>query len=183
MVTAARGGMADVPLKSTGTITDLSTARAAPGAPLAFPIDPFLVLPVPGTMFSFSLEQIDAGGGVDCAAPPAPGHSCTPVSVLAQSPFVLTNDGGTDVRVSFSARGTVTDLLDYTTARYRATFTATLAGTTIPDVLGALAANGRVESSWSAEFNSSPAPEPCTVLLMAAGLLLAGCAKLRHAEK
>jgi hypothetical protein len=70
-----------------------------------------------------------------------------------------------------SVRGTVTDLLDGTSAPYKGLFTFNITSvSTIPELLSAFGPGGVgfVESSWSAEFNSIP--EPASVFMFLGGL-------------
>jgi len=176
VVTFGSGSYAALALGSLGTITDLDVSTAPAGPPLATPIDPFVVAPV-APRFVFNLEQILAGGGADCFAgfPPV-GGSCSPNSVVPTgiSPFLLSQKQGA-VAASLSVRGTVTDLLDGTSAPYKGLFTFNVTTySTIADLLAALGPGGPgfVESSWSAELNS--VPEPASVFTFFGGLGLVG---------
>jgi hypothetical protein len=171
-VTAGTGDYSILSLLATGTITDLADPPDTAGPPLAAPVNPFMIVPDPGAIFSFNLEQILLGGGAPCPPPPAVGSNCTP-TIVPNSPFILTQNADS-VGVSFSVRGLVTDLRDDSQAKYVGLFTANLTGTsvnTVPKVLTALVSPGYVDSSWSASFTSTPIPEPATLALIGGGLV------------
>ena len=176
IVTGRTGGYLTIPPVSEGDITDLNIATAPPGPPLAVPIDPFILVPVPGALFSFNLEQILLGGGPSCAVAPGVGGSCTPSEIVPNSPFLLTQTA-TGVTVSLSLRGTVTDLMDTSSLPYDGLFTlnfTALNQDTVPELLAAFGPGGPgfVDSSWSAQLTSIP--EPGTWFTMIGALLVLG---------
>jgi hypothetical protein len=176
IVTGRSGDYTALPPLAPGEITDLDITTAPPGPPLATPIDPFILVPVPGPMFSFNLERIALGGGPSCTPPPPVGQSCTPSEIVANSPFLLTQTS-TGVSVSLSVRGTVTDLSDDTSIPYTGLFTANLTAANVNTVAEVLAAFGPggpgfVESSWSAQLTSIP--EPGTMFTMIGVVLVLG---------
>lgn len=173
-----------------GNIRDLDIATAPPGPPLATPIDPFILVPAafgppfPGAgpaVFSFNLERILLGGGPSCVPSPGVGTSCTPTELVANSPFLLSQNPGA-VTGSMVVTGTGTDLSDGSTAPYRALFTFNLVGvSTVPAALAIVAAGGAVESSWSAQIFAIP--EPGTFSLVAGFMLLAAGVYKRRANR
>jgi hypothetical protein len=176
IVTDADGTFASE-IGALGRITDLNISTAAPGPPLAIPIDPFIQTPTSPVRFVFNLERIFLGGGAPCTPLPPVGGSCTPSNLVPNSPVLLTQNSGS-VGGSLSLRGTVTDLLDGRTAPYKGLFTFNLTRRevdTIDEVLTALSnPGGYVASSWSAELTTLGIPEPATFLLCGAVLLAAG---------
>jgi len=175
VVTGVSGVFLALPLGALGEITDLDIVTAPPGAPLGTPVDPFVVVPVPGSLFSFSLGQIPLGGGPSCVPAPAVGQSCTPTEVVPNSPFLLTQNAGA-VTASFTVRGTLTDLSDSSTAPYAGLFTMNFTqpgADTVAEVLSSFGplGPGFVESSWSAQFNAA-VPEPGTLLVVGGALLM-----------
>jgi hypothetical protein len=164
------------PGSDTGVITDLNIATAPPGPPLAVPIDPFVIVPVPGVIFSFNLERIPLGGGPSCVPPPPVGGSCSPTEVVPNTPFVLTQNA-TGVTAQFNVLGTVTDLRDLSSVPYEGLFTLQFTqanADTVAEVLSAFGPGGPgfVQASWSAQFTSIPEPGPVLYLLSGAFLLI-----------
>lgn len=162
-----------VPGFTQGTITDLTAAGQPAGPPLAVPLNPFVNVPVV-PRFVFNLEQIFLGGGPSCVPAPAVGRSCSPIELVPNTPFLLTQNTNA-VGGSMSVRGTVTDVLDGTSTPYTGLFTFNVtAYQTIPQVLSVIASGGTVQSSWSAEFNTVPEPSPLATLLSGLSLVLCG---------
>lgn len=172
-----------IPLGSLGTIKDLADPPATPGTAILIPS--FITVPTPGTLFTFSLERIFLGGGPACTVAPTVGNSCSPTELVANTPFLLTQNRA-GVSVSFSVLGTLTDNRPGATAPlslpYRGLFTAQFTkptNDTVPEILASLVSPGYVESSWSAEFTS--VPEPVSFVLIGGGLIgLALGARRRH---
>jgi hypothetical protein len=178
IVTGRTGGYLAIPPASQGEIADLNIATAAPGPPLAVPINPFILVLEPGALFSFNLEQILVGGGPSCAVAPGIGESCTPSEIVPNSPFLLTQTA-TGVTVSLSLRGRVTDLTGTSSLPYDGLFTANFTALnqdTVPELLAAFgpAGPGFAESSWSAQLTSIP--EPGTWFTMMGALVVFGTA-------
>ncbi len=148
----------------TGTIQSLNSTDQPAGVTLTPPLSNFVVLP--GYTFDLSLVELPDPSIPVCGGGAA---SCTP---FAGSPFILTQSGG-NTAVALSMSGTVTNASNVS-APYMALFTANLTNQTIDQVLGTLAANGSVSSSWSAEFsaNAGAVPEPGTSALLVGGVLM-----------
>ena len=175
-VVAGTGDFSVLSLLSIGTIADLSDPPVTAGPLLAVPVSPFMIVPSPGTIFAFNLEQILLGGGPPCTPLPGVNDSCTPSELWPNSPFLLTQFADS-VGLAFSVRGTVSDNRDFTSAGYVGLFTANLTSTdvnTVSEVLAALGPGGPgfVQSSWSASFTSTAIPEPATLALIGGGLVV-----------
>lgn len=184
LLTGATGSFAVVPLGSSVEISDLDITAAPPGPPLPVPINPFLLIPSIGSLFSFTVVQFPLGGGVSCVPPPPVGASCTPTELVPNSPFLLTQNAS-GVTASFSVIGTVTDLSDNSTATYTGLFSANFtqdSQNTVAEVLAAFGPNGPgfIDSAWSAQLTSDlPVPESESGWMTLIGLIGVGIRFLR----
>lgn len=170
VVTGGSNSFAAVAPGTQGQITDLVIATAPPGVNLAPPINPFVQVPFPGPRFVFNLQLLQLGGGPACTPAPGVGDSCSPVEVVPNTPFLLSQKQGA-VTGSMSVRGSVTDLLDGTSTPYIGLFSFNVTSPgTVTEILAAFGPGGPgyVESSWSAQFNA--VPEPGGLLLLLGGL-------------
>ena len=149
----------------TGNIKNLSTSTSGP-------TDQFMTFT--GSTLDFVLTGLGPGSANTNCSGLAVGGSC---SVVAGSPFLLTNLGGGNTAVGLSATGTVTDggVLSF----WKGAFTTQLnldASTIQSDIL----AGQSISSTHSGQFVVSSVPEPTTLsMLLLGGLALMGT-KLRR---
>lgn len=177
-VTDRSGDFLAVPLLSVGSIGDIT-------GPVPPTIDPWILIPDPGTIFSFNLENLPLSSApVACTPLTAAGVACS-VGI-----FTLTQNGVSSptstVTASFTANGIVTHTGDGDIANYNGLFSANLALSqfnTIAEVLAAIAAGGAVNSSWSASLVSTPIPEPTSFLLIGGALVGLAGLRLRRPAK
>jgi len=174
VVTGADGSFASVALGSTGTIADYLDVGAGTS-------DSFVVVPSTSPRFVFDVQVITYGDAPSCAVPPAVGESCW--ASPSQSPLLMTQhaDG---VEVAFGVAGTVTDLLDGSTAPYKGLFTLNFARErldTVPELLAGISPSSRnaVTSSWSAQLTVVPESETATLL----GVAMVGVAVGRRRRR
>jgi PEP-CTERM motif len=124
--------------------------------------------------FHFDLTGLGPGSLVACTSSMVNGDSCS----VPGSPFLLTkNNGGTSV--SLSANGTILDTVG-PISYWSGAFTTQINGQTPLDIQNIIATpGGTVASSFSGEFDISPAPEPITMVLIGGGLIALAAVKRR----
>jgi len=148
-----------------GNIKDLVVGGPSPN-------DQFMTFT--GSTLDFVLTGLGPGSGNTNCSGLAVGASC---SVVAGSPFLLTNLGSGSTAVGLSAIGTVTD--GGVTSFWKGAFTTQLnldASTIQSEIL----AGGSITSTHSGQFVVSAVPEPTTLsMLLFGGLALMGT-KLRR---
>jgi hypothetical protein len=163
-----------------GTITDLPVPTPAIPNFLVVPDPPSGALPV----FTFSLGGLNVAGGAICTGGEAVGASCTP---FAGSPLLLTQNANS-VTAAVTGFGTVTDSTDspLVPLHYDGLLTANFTAVGQNSIAGILArfapgGPGFIESSWSAEFTSTPptrTPEPASLSLVGLGLGMLGLGRV-----
>lgn len=160
-VTYAAGG----PLLAgvTGNILDLTLG----GPPV---VDQFITFPG----LDFELTGLGPGSpNTNCAGLPLFG-TC---SVIAGSPFVLTNLGAT-TEIALSATGTIFDT-DGTQSNWFGAFTTQLIGSPAA-VQNTFATTGSIESAQSGQFEVDVIPEPASMTMIGAGLIAIAMARMRR---
>ena len=126
---------------------------------------------------------LGAFGSADCTATPAAGQTCTP-NVVGGSPFSFTNTsnglGGINSSATWDISGVTSDGLSTWSAVFTAQFT-----TSFQDVLTSFGTTGFVTNSYSAaaDVTLSQVPEPATMALMGAGLVLISTGFRRFGKK
>jgi len=125
----------------------------------------------------FTLTELDLGtfSSAACSAAPAAGQTCTP-NVPGGSPFNLINISTGTAVASFNVEGMMQDtaIVGSVPTLYHGHFFAVL-GTNYQTALAALAVpGGTVTATGGASANFNQLPEPASVQLMFAPLLLLG---------
>ena len=151
-----------------GTIGNIKDLVAGP--PMS--VDQFMVFPAMGPIdLDFVLNGFGAGSSnTNCAGATSVGSSC---SVVAGSPFVLTYlgliAGKPTTTISLSAFG---DVIDTSGSSGWSGGFSTQINLTPGAIQSAFATAGSIQSTQSAQFILTAVPEPITVLLIGAGLVL-----------
>ena len=160
----------------TGNIKNLTSGGGA--------VPEFMVFPALGPIdLDFTLLGFGNGSSnTNCASVTTVGASC---SVVAGSPFVLTYLGVVaglpTTTVSLAAFGTVADSAG--SSNWSGGF-STQINQTPGSIQTSFLTNGFIESTHSAQFAITAIPEPMTVFLIGAGLILVALLRrprhLRH---
>ncbi len=167
--TSADGSFSGLTL-TTGTLLDLTNPPALVGAPIN--IANFLTADTQPT-WDFTLTYIEPGSGTNAGCFDGDSSTnCTP----AGSPFTIVDTAG-NASVTLNMRGTVTDLVG-PVSTWSAIYTTQFTGQSAASLLAAIANQGYVQSSYSAEVTSTPppptsVPEPLSGFLLGTGLLVA----------
>jgi hypothetical protein len=133
--------------------------------------------------YNFSLDFVAPGtfSPAQCFVPAAPGQTCSPPG----TPFNLSNlsngSGGINTSAAFNVSGTVTTPSSAQYA-YDGIFTSQFTGVSYQTLIAAINAGQAVPVSYSLNViaTTSSVPEPATLTLVAAGVLLLGGAVARR---
>lgn len=185
-VASAAGNMltnSTVSFSGTGTINDLALpAGSDPG------IAGFMTFTGGGltSPLLFNLAAVAGfgpGSAVSCATNPGLNNSCSIPPGGNSSPFILTqglsNQGVPNTSVTLSAQGTIVDPVDGVTSYWSGSFTTQINNQLPADIQSIITAGGSITSTFSGEFDVSPVPEPISVVLIGAGLIVLGAIKRR----
>jgi hypothetical protein len=162
-VTGGTGTFAGI-AGTAGTLLDLEDDFAPSGTP--FSLANFLQLSaLPGVVFTATTLPLGSGTPAGCTS--NPGDVCT----IPGSPFTITNLTSTSSSVALTIFGTVDDGSG-TPGNFIGAFSTQFDDLSAAGILAAIAANGWVESSHSADFTITPIPEPSSAVMFGAGVLL-----------
>lgn len=186
--TGPPSGSFTVTLGSTGTFLPLTNTTGAildvTGAAGPTNVPNFLTFAAaPGLRLNLTFISPGVFSSAQCAAPPAPGQTCTPVGSI----YNLSNTSATSSTASVFVQGTFVSPTGETTP-YQGVFTTQFSNMNYQQVLATITAGGTINASYSANFSptgaptAAPVPEPMTMLLLGTGL--AGvAAKVRRRRK
>jgi hypothetical protein len=158
-----------------GTITDLSNAAELPGTLLTTPVV-FMTFtpggtslgsnPATGPDIEFLITEVFAGTGTNanCLAGLSP---CTPTG----SAVTLTDTNGGDSSATISAVGIALNVTTGAMDPLQIVLTSQF-NTPYSTVLGALASEGSVTSTYSGSFSATSVPEPSSLAMMGIGASL-----------
>ena len=158
------GNMDSPPAIPNGTINDLPSGLPGSGT------IGFMSFTAGGLNLKFDLSPVNGfGTGIPtpCTSGMASGDSCS----VPGSPFILTSSGS-GTSVTLPAFGTIFDFGDSKTSWWSGSFTTQINTLTPFQIQGIIQGNGSVSSSFSGEFDVTDVPEPASMALIGAGLLL-----------
>jgi hypothetical protein len=145
---------------AVGNILDLNSGNP-------FPFDKFMTFA--GTSLDFVLTGLGPGvANTNCALTDAGGIDC---SVVAGSPFVLSNAGTGNTGIKLKVFGTITD--NGVTSNWNGSFTTQLTQSAV-SIQSTELGGGSIGSAQSAQFTATVAsiPEPSSIFLGSLGIVM-----------
>ncbi len=153
-----------------GNILDLVFSPGSKDMFMTFPAPPIPVM-------DFVLTSVGPGDpNTNCNLVASPGVPQT-CSVFAGSPFILSFVSANNTAISLNVAGTVSDANG--TSNWTGVFTTQLTKSA-PTIQSDINGGGSETTTHSASFTLTAVPEPGTVSMLSAGLLLVGLAVFRR---
>jgi PEP-CTERM motif len=166
------GIFAPIPIGALGTVQNITLGTGV------FNVPNFIQI----AGYNFSLDFVPPGsfGLADCLNPvPAPGQVCSPPGTPFDFSNLSNGKGGINTSASFNIVGRVTTPSSAQYA-YTGIFTSQFAGQSFQSLINQINSGGTVPVSYSLNVAATAVPEPATLALVGAGILMLGGAVARR---